>query len=222
MLVRRPTFVGARSRLAGARASLRCDESDACWCCRRGVVRVTPRHATVRVRMAGGKPWQVFWHSRLAGGGLRGADQGGFPERHTRERHSLVRGARLCWCEGRHSLVRGRGLLVRGRRLAGAAGAEWCDVTPRHATVRVRMAGGKPWQVFWHSRPGRRRAEGRGSRRFSGAPYGFALARSGAHADQNVLPEHQGTELPHAHVRRRERPLVGTLGDQLVGGPVAV
>src|SRR6476661_6356446 len=83
---------------------------------------------------------KCFGTAALAGGGLRGADQGGFPERHTRERHSLVRGARLCWCEGRRSLVRGRRLLVRrptllgarsrlaGARvtLAGAVAAEWC------------------------------------------------------------------------------------------------
>src|SRR6478736_2614162 len=25
--------------------------------------------------------------------------------------------------------------------------------TPRHTAMRVRMAGGKPWHVFWHSRP---------------------------------------------------------------------
>src|SRR3954462_13938755 len=49
------------------------------------------------------------------------------------------------WCDA-------RGLLVRADA-RGACRREWCTVTPRDATARGRMAGGKPWQGFWASRP---------------------------------------------------------------------
>ena len=85
-----------------------------------------------------------------------GAPNGVARRRRLRNHHHRRRSAR--------GAARGQGALLRetlpkpppGTSVVAVA---WCPAAPRHtAPVRVRMAGGKPWQVFWHSRPRRRRS----------------------------------------------------------------
>jgi hypothetical protein len=168
------------ARLAGAKGDARWCEGEACGCeGRRSLVR----GRGLRVRR-GDARWCEGWGLLVRRATLVGAkgDARWCEGRGLRVRGSTLVGARVeaCWCEGRHSLV-----LVDG---CGLFRREWYTVTPRHATVRLRMAGGNRGKCFGTAALAGGGSEGRGSRRCSGAPYGFALAHSRAKQIRTLPP----------------------------------